>query len=56
MDPVLVMVQATGENYYEPGYLAANADVAQAVAAGAIKDGRQHFDYMGRKRSGCSGP
>jgi hypothetical protein len=53
MDPAVVMIPATPENFYEVGYLAANPDVAQAAAAGAIKTGKQHFESMGRKRSGC---
>ncbi len=47
MDPVVIMVPTTRENFYEAGYLAANPDVAQAVAAGAIKSGKQHFEEYG---------
>jgi hypothetical protein len=48
MDPVLVKIQATRENYYEVGYLAANPDVAQAVAAGGTISGKQHFEEYTR--------
>ena len=47
MDPVLIMVPASSENFYEAGYLAANPDVAQAVAAGAVESGKQHFEKSG---------
>jgi hypothetical protein len=41
------MIPATHENFYEAGYLAANPEVARAVAAGAIKSGKQHFEEYG---------
>jgi hypothetical protein len=47
VDPVIIKTPATRENFYEVGYLAANPDVAQAVAAGAIKSGKQHFEEFG---------
>ena len=38
---------ATDENYSEDGYLAANPDVREAVAAGTFKSARQHFERHG---------
>jgi SAM-dependent methyltransferase len=37
-----------GSNFDEGAYLAANADVAAAVAAGEFATGRHHFDLYGR--------
>ena len=51
MDPVPVLIRATRENYYEAGYLAANLDVAQAVAAGVIKNGKHHFEEYGAQEN-----
>jgi len=47
VDPVIIIIPATRENFYEVGYLVANPDVARAVAAGAIKSGKQHFEEIG---------
>ena len=47
MGPVVIMIPATRENFYEAGYLAANPDVAQAVAADAFKSGKHHFEEFG---------
>jgi SAM-dependent methyltransferase len=37
----------TAANYDEAAYLAANPDVAEALRAGHILNGRQHFDHYG---------
>ena len=51
-DDVMVMTQtATPENFDEPGYLAANPDIADAVRQGAFSSGRQHFDLFGHAES-----
>jgi hypothetical protein len=42
-------VLATLESFDEGGYLAANPDVAQAVAQGKIGSGRDHFEQFGRR-------
>ena len=47
MDPIVVMIPATRENFYEAGYLIANPDVAEAVATGEIQSGKQHFEEAG---------
>jgi hypothetical protein len=47
MDPVVIKIPATRENFDEAGYLAANPDVAQAVAAGRFKSTKQHFEEFG---------
>ncbi|HSU05588.1 MAG TPA: methyltransferase domain-containing protein [Acetobacteraceae bacterium] len=41
-------VPAKDENFTEAGYLAANPDVASAVASGSLPDGRAHFQHYGR--------
>ena len=38
---------ATGSNFDETAYLAANPDVAQAVGAGELRSARQHFESFG---------
>lgn len=47
MEPIRLLVAATGENFDEAGYLAANPDVAAAVARGDMPSGRVHFDAFG---------
>lgn len=42
-----LLVPATADNFDEAGYLAANPDIAQAVAAGVVPSGRAHFDAFG---------
>jgi hypothetical protein len=37
----------TAANYDEAAYLAANPDVAEALMAGNVSNGRQHFDLYG---------
>ena len=41
-------VLATKENFDERGYLAANPDVAEAVRAGQLANGRAHFESFGQ--------
>jgi hypothetical protein len=40
---------ASASNFDERAYLAANPDVARAVAAGQFESGRQHFAAFGRR-------
>lgn len=42
---------ATDENFDEAAYLGANPDVADAVAKGQVKSGRDHFESFGRKEA-----
>ena len=46
MEPFRILVPATDENFDEAGYLAANPDVAAAVANGVVASGRTHFDVF----------
>lgn len=39
-----LLVPATVDNFDESAYLAANPDIAEAVAAGTVPSGRTHFD------------
>ena len=48
MELFRILVPATDENFDEAAYLAANRDVADAVAAGVVASGRVHFDAFGR--------
>lgn len=48
MEPFRILVPATDGNFDEAGYLAANPDVAAAVARGDMATGRAHFDAFGR--------
>ena len=48
MEPFRILVPATDENFDEAAYLAANRDVAKAVAEGTVESGRVHFDVFGR--------
>ena len=48
MEPFRILVPATDENFDEAAYLAANRDVAKAVAKGTVESGRVHFDVFGR--------
>ena len=48
MEPFRILVPATDENFDEAAYLAANRDVANAVAEGTVESGRVHFDVFGR--------
>lgn len=41
----------TGLNYCEAAYLAANRDVAEAVARGDAKNGRVHYEAFGKNES-----
>ncbi len=45
---VVLDQRATPENFSEAAYLAANPDVAAAVAAGHFPNGRAHFDAFGQ--------
>lgn len=47
MEPFRILVPATDENFDEAGYLAANPDVAAAVARSELPSGRVHFDTFG---------
>lgn len=47
MEPYRLLVPATDENFDEAGYLAANPDVAAAVARGDLPSARVHFDAFG---------
>jgi len=44
-------LEARDDNFDEEGYLLANRDVAEAVSAGRLASGRQHFDLYGRKET-----
>jgi len=46
-----IKVLATEENFEEEGYLRANPDVAAAVAAGIVADGKSHFAAFGRREA-----
>lgn len=48
VESITIRALAADADFDEAGYLSANPDVAQAVRAGRIKSGRQHFDKFGR--------
>lgn len=49
MEPILLSVTATDENFNEEAYLAQNPDVANDVRnAISLRSGRQHFDVFGK--------
>lgn len=48
VESITIRALAGDANFDEAGYLSANPDVAQAVRAGKIKSGRQHFEKFGR--------
>ncbi|GJE56445.1 MULTISPECIES: class I SAM-dependent methyltransferase [Methylobacterium] len=47
--PFDLYIPATGRHFDEAAYLAANPDVAAAVAAGHVRSGRKHFDGFGHR-------
>jgi SAM-dependent methyltransferase len=47
--PVEIEELATEENFNEGAYLAANPDVAAAVASGSFRSGFEHFQHFGRR-------
>lgn len=53
MEPLRLLVPATDENFDDAGYLAANADVAAAVARGVVASGRVHYDAFGKAERRC---
>ena len=42
--PITLTAKVTDANFAEMHYLAANPDVARAVAEGTVESGRKHFD------------
>jgi len=48
MPAITMDYAATPENFDEQAYLAANPDVAEAVARGELTSGKQHFDLWGK--------
>jgi SAM-dependent methyltransferase len=46
-------ILVTDENFDEAAYLAANPDVANAVAAKLLPSGRRHFELFGRSERRC---
>jgi len=48
MKQLRLLVPANDEHFDESAYLRANPDVAQAVAAGILASGREHFELFGR--------
>jgi Methyltransferase domain len=43
-----IHVLANAKNFQEHGYVAANADIRAAIAAGTLSSGRVHFDHFGK--------
>lgn len=42
-----------GSGFNEAAYLAANPDVAAALATGAFRSGQQHYEQYGRFEGRC---
>jgi SAM-dependent methyltransferase len=49
MESISLSEPVVAENFDEAAYLAANADVAAAIAAGHFASGRQHYDLYGHR-------
>ncbi|GAB3099263.1 methyltransferase domain-containing protein [Lysobacter terrae] len=47
MKTFTLVAPATADTFEEEGYVAANPDVAAAIASGQLESGRQHFELFG---------